>query len=669
MTRKDQSVSTSSLPQKDEPLPGGNDAFKSLDGSGSNDLSSQESPTPLESKVDSDPLGSLLAILDSELERVSVYFETTERSIGTSLSLLSHYLEEEKEKQDPFFPTLEKDRREIRRILQGLTTLPPYIQENWKLLLRQGELLHKRYPEDPRSIRYTNEGPIYGSTRIFSSASVLSLDRMTTQANAIYRAIEGKWEQLCPKSHRLTTLMAMERRDLQNRRKYRSLKDLWEKYHIGNILWFLVALLVLILLVALPVLWSQEQSRCLALLLFASILWATEALPLYVTSLMIPILVVLLGVLVDPNTGRGPIPPQPLPALDASKAIASSMFSPIILLLLGGFSIAAAMERLGIASRLAKAVLKRAGKKPSTIILVIMLFATVVSGLVSNVTAPVLCLGIVRPILRTRPHTSRMAKALVMGIALASCIGGMATPIASPQNVIAISLMQPSPSWGAFLAVSIPVCLLCNVMVWGFLLLIYRPNQEYQVDPTTPPIPDPDLEDGCKEGTVKGNAQVEEEKDETPQAWGFKHTFAVVITVLTIGLWCVAGLLESIVGDMGMIALLPLIAFFGSGILNKEDLHRLPWPVVVLAMGGMALGKAVSSSGLLSTVAQGISGAIGGVSLWSLVWMFSAVIGVIATFVSHTVTAMVLLPVVAEVGANLSDPHPRLLVMVSDECI
>ncbi|RKP13007.1 hypothetical protein BJ684DRAFT_20476 [Piptocephalis cylindrospora] len=114
-----------------------------------------------------------------------------------------------------------------------------------------------------------------------------------------------------------------------------------------------------------------------------------------------------------------------------------------------------------------------------------------------------------------------------------------------------------------------------------------------------------------------------------------------------------------------MIALLPLIAFFGSGILGKEDLHRLPWPVVVLAMGGMALGKAVSSSGLLSTVAQGISGAIGGVSLWSLVWLFSVIIGVIATFVSHTVTAMVLLPVVAEVGANLSEPHPKLLIMTT----
>jgi di/tricarboxylate transporter len=115
---------------------------------------------------------------------------------------------------------------------------------------------------------------------------------------------------------------------------------------------------------------------------------------------------------------------------------------------------------------------------------------------------------------------------------------------------------------------------------------------------------------------------------------------------------------------MGVTALFPLIAFFGTGVLTKDDFNSMLWTVVMLAMGGLALGAAVSSSGLLHTVAHAAAHAAEGMSPWATHAFFCGLVLVATSFVSHTVGAMVILPIVEAVGrAMLPDPHPRLLVM------
>lgn len=136
-----------------------------------------------------------------------------------------------------------------------------------------------------------------------------------------------------------------------------------------------------------------------------------------------------------------------------------------------------------------------------------------------------------------------------------------------------------------------------------------------------------------------------------------------MITVLTIGLWCVEHQLEPWFGDMGVIAIIPLVVFFGTGILTKEDFNNFLWTVIVLAMGGIALGKAVSSSGLLATIADEIRGGVAGMGLFTVLMVFAALVLVVATFISHTVAALIVLPIVAQVGGEMDDPHPRLLIM------
>lgn len=123
-----------------------------------------------------------------------------------------------------------------------------------------------------------------------------------------------------------------------------------------------------------------------------------------------------------------------------------------IMLLLGGFALASALSKHFIAKRLAVSILSRVGRKPHHVLLANMLVATFASMWISNVAAPVLCFSLVQPILKTLPHTHPFSKSLVLGIALASNLGGMTSPISSPQNIFAIERMSMSGRcavWGA----------------------------------------------------------------------------------------------------------------------------------------------------------------------------------------------------------------------------
>ncbi|KAI9848966.1 MAG: low-affinity phosphate transporter [Sclerophora amabilis] len=391
-------------------------------------------------------------------------------------------------------------------------------------------------------------------------------------------------------------------------------------------------LAVFVVLLKVPILRSPEQQNCLAMLVFVSLLWATEVIPLFVTSIMIPFLVVVLRVVREDDQ-----PHNRLDSKAAAKYIFASMWTPVIMLLLGGFAIAAALSKYHIAKLLATFVLSKAGTRPRTVLLTNMFVAMVASMWISNVAAPVLCFSIIQPMLRNLPSDSRFSKALILGIALASNIGGMASPIASPQNIIALENMSPQLSWGSWFFIALPVCILSILLIWVLLLITFHPGKGTTIIPIRPM------------------------KDK----FSGVQWFISLVTVVTILLWCVTHQLEFVFGDMGVVAIIPLVLFFGTGILTKEDFNNFLWTIIILAAGGLSLGKAVNSSGLLHTIAEAITAKVEGLSLYSVLVVFAALILLIATFISHTVAALIILPLVRQVGAGMDQPHPNLLVMGS----
>ncbi|GAA5862441.1 hypothetical protein JCM3774_002518 [Rhodotorula dairenensis] len=375
-----------------------------------------------------------------------------------------------------------------------------------------------------------------------------------------------------------------------------------------------------------------EEQNCLALLAVVIIFWALEIMPLFVTALMVPLLVVVLRVLrsTDGEDRR-------LTSPEATKYIFSQMFSPTIMLLLGGFTLAAALSKQNIDKVLATKVLSLAGTKPRSVLFAYMLVACFASMWISNVAAPVLCYSLIQPILRTLPSRSAFPKALILGIALASNIGGLASPISSPQNLIALEYMDPPISWLGWFSISIPVAFTCVVLIWCILLWTYRSGNSVAINP------------------VRVNKE----------PFNRKQWYVSVVTIATIILWCVESKLEWLFGDMGIIAILPVVAFYGSGILRKADFDHSPWSIVFLAMGGIALGKAVLSSGLLDDIDAFIQQVVLGLDIWPILALFSVLVLVIGTFISHTIAAVLVVPIASTIGNAMDSPHPRLLILAT----
>ncbi|KAH8125414.1 hypothetical protein LI328DRAFT_146646 [Trichoderma asperelloides] len=400
----------------------------------------------------------------------------------------------------------------------------------------------------------------------------------------------------------------------------------------SSVLALFISVAAFFLLLFIPILQNPEQQNCLALLVFVSLLWATETIPLFVTSLLIPFLAVVLRVVREEDPTK---PQKRLTSKEATSAIFSAMWSPVIMLLLGGFTLAAALSKCKIDKRLATLILSKAGTQPRTVLIANMFVAAFASMLISNVAAPVLCFSIIEPMLRTLPSDSNMSKAVIIGIALASNIGGMLSPIASPQNVVAMGIMQPEPTWLQWFFIVIPVGIVSIVLIWLLLLVTFQPGKGTSIAPIRP----------LKEKFTGGQ-------------W-----FVSIVTIITIVLWCTSHTLESVFGDMGVVAIIPIVLFFGIGILTKEDFNNFPWTIIILAAGGLSLGKAVRSSGLLHTLAEIVSREVEGMSLYGVLVVFSSLILVIATFISHTVAALIFLPLVYDVGVAMDQPHPNLLVM------
>ncbi|KAH3665829.1 hypothetical protein OGAPHI_004017 [Ogataea philodendri] len=398
----------------------------------------------------------------------------------------------------------------------------------------------------------------------------------------------------------------------------------------GNAFKILFIAMVTVTLLNFSPLDNPQQKNCLAVLVCASLLWATEAIPLFTTSLLLPFLIVVLRTLVDPDTG------EPLSPADASKFICSAMWSPIIMLLLGGFTLAAALSKYNLDKIACTFILSKVPQHPAYVLLSIMCVSTVLSAFVSNVAAPVLMYSVVQPVLNTLPEGSQFAQALVIGIALASNVAGMASPIASPQNVVALQSMDPDPNWLKWFGVSLPVCTCALLLIFVYLMFM----MDFR-------------------GTTIVPIRSTDEKF-TPG-----HYYVLVVSLVTIILWCGASFFEHLIGDMGMIAVASMVAFYAPGVLLPEDFNNYPWTIVMLAMGGLALGKAVTVSGLLRTIAEAIQAQLAGSGLFTVLCLFGIIVLAMATFVSHTVAALIIVPLIAEIGKALPDPHPNLLIMAT----
>jgi sodium-dependent dicarboxylate transporter 2/3/5 len=371
------------------------------------------------------------------------------------------------------------------------------------------------------------------------------------------------------------------------------------------------------------------------LALFALIggLWMTQALPLSITALLVPLLAAVTGVLT-------------LPAALASFA------HPVIFLFMGGFALAAALQHQGLDSALAMIVLRLAsGRRPRAVALLFVLTASL-SMWMNNTATAAMMLPLALGLLRETPGMDKGGAPVgtpektfvLLGLAYSASIGGIGTLVGSPPNAIAAA--QAGISFGQWLVIGIPMVLLLLPLAIGALLLVLRPQLGGQVH--------------VEPASIR---------------WTPQRCATVVIFGLTTLGWMLSGQLSQALGIGGdadaVIAIAAIVALVACGAVDWPTIERQThWGVLLLFGGGLALSAVMQTSGASAFLADGVVSALDGAATFWLVLGVVAFVVFLTELVSNTASAVLLVPVFVGVSQALG-LAPQLLaaaIAVSASC-
>lgn len=355
----------------------------------------------------------------------------------------------------------------------------------------------------------------------------------------------------------------------------------------------------------------------LAILLGTMVLWVGEVLPLAATALLSSLALILVA-------GYSP------------GTVFASYFDPVVVLLLGGFFLGVALRKHGLDVYLADLVVRRAGTDPKWVLLAVMGATATFSMWISNTAATAIMLPIalgVAGIRDDRPG-GNLAKVLVLGVAFSANVGGIATPIGTTPNPIALRFLADaghSVTFLGWMVRMVPLVAAMVVAVWAILLRVY-PVRDVRLD-ERPPL-----------GHIT-----------RPQAW------LVGVFALTVVLW----LTTDIHGvPASVIALVPIVLLFVTRLLAESDIHDVGWPTLLLIGGGIALGEAVVASGLDSVFADAIRSVVTGQGFVAFLVVAAAAL-LLTVAASNTAAAVIMIPIVIQLGLGWGVPVQPLVMMTA----
>jgi sodium-dependent dicarboxylate transporter 2/3/5 len=406
---------------------------------------------------------------------------------------------------------------------------------------------------------------------------------------------------------------------------------------------FIGGLAAFVFLLAGPSGLEPQIARTLAVLALCAIWWGTEAISIYATSLLPAVLLPLLGI---------------LPLQEALSQYANRL----VFLFLGGFVIARAMMKWGIDRRLAMLILTRVGGDPRRLVLYFMGLTAFLSAFISNTATTAMMLPIAVAILGSShlQAESRYGTVLLLGIAYAATIGGVATLVGTPPNVLLAgfsqSLLGREFTFFEWLKVGLPFALVMLPLTWWFLLKTHRPKVKV---------------------ITGGEALAEESKTMGPLTLGGKYTITAFVLVavlwLTRPFWDRIPLPGMVLVqerfDDSLIALTcALLLFIVPTNIRKwefplvwADTRSISFGTLYLFGGGLALGKGLFASG----TAQWIAGSLPLSSTLHPVFLI-LIVAIIASFLSeiasNTAVANMMIPILIAVASAIG-VSPYLLAI------
>jgi solute carrier family 13 (sodium-dependent dicarboxylate transporter), member 2/3/5 len=415
---------------------------------------------------------------------------------------------------------------------------------------------------------------------------------------------------------------------------------------------------VLLVLLALPLPLPVPAHRMAAILGLVVVLWMTEALPMAVTAMLGPMLAVIFGV------------------ADARSALAP-FADPIIFLFIGSFILAEAMFVHGVDRRIAFTALSSSfvGSSAIRVLVVYAAVATVLSMWISNTATTAMMfpigLSIVNHLMRVAPadeaarqSVRQFARGLMLLTSFGASVGGMATPVGTPPNLIGIGMLERIAhvriSFFGWMALALPIV----VLLFAFLVALFSSTAR-----------------GLRVGEGSG-ALVRDELRRLGSLSPAERNVLVAFGV-TVVLWVAPGLFtiggweqtafahgyakampEGIAAMVGAILLfvLPVDWRARRFTITWDQAVRIDWGIVLLYGGGLAIGGLAFSTGLADALGRGITAWLPSHSTFVLTALFTATAIVLSEATSNTASANMIVPVAIAVAqaAGVRPVEPAL---------
>ena len=370
---------------------------------------------------------------------------------------------------------------------------------------------------------------------------------------------------------------------------------------------------------------TTVQQRVIAIFVMAVMLWLTEAIPAWATSVTI-IFVLLFFVSNSSFKFMQGSEGQYGQLLD-SVGIMACFADPTIILFLGGFILAIAATKSGLDVWMAKAMIKPFGKKSENVLLGFMLITGIFSMFISNTATAAMMLTFLTPVFKALPANGKGRIALTMAIPIGANLGGMGTPIGTPPNAFAYKVLNDPTgmnldiSFGHWMAVMVPLVIVLLIIAW-FLLRKLFPFSQKTIELHI-------------EGDVKHN---------------WRSVIVGATFFVTIVLWIFG---KQIGINANTVAMLPIAVFAFSGVISAKDLQQIDWGVIWMVAGGFALGLAMNGTGLAKVAVESIP--FGSWSPIVILIISGLVCYFLSNFISNTATAALLIPILSVVCSGMGD--------------
>lgn len=395
---------------------------------------------------------------------------------------------------------------------------------------------------------------------------------------------------------------------------------------------------------------SENSLSVAAVAILMATYWMSEAIPIPATALMPIVLFPVLGVM-------------------PTQQVTLSYAHHLIFLFMGGFLIAVTIEKWNLHKRIALRTILLVGVSANQIILGFMLATAFLSAWISNTATAMMMVTIGLAVIKQAQidlpelnkksdSSSDFSAALMLGIAYAASIGGIATLIGTPPNAILAGVIesqfQYTISFAQWMAFGVPLSLTMLFICW-----VYLTRFAFHAEFTELP---------------GGKQNIHKQLEQLGAMSGAEKKVLCVFLLVATG-WLIRGLIDipllanvkdSSIAIGGALLLFIIPADFKKGefLLDWNTAKNIPWDIMILFGGGFALAKGFASSGLTEWIANQLL-ALNGMSLFFIIFIIVLLVIFLTEITSNTATSSLLLPVTGALAVALSYHPLPLMVAVA----